>query len=141
MLACLHASRMRRSCSARFQALPSSLLKTTSPLERPANQSLEQLGRLAGEGYVACLPALALANRQRPDVGVVVGDLEPAELAVAAAGEERGVHQVAEGVLAGVQQPPDLVARQVADDRRVDRPKGFHAAPGVIGGHEAVAPG
>jgi hypothetical protein len=32
------------------------------------------------------LPALRLADRQRLDVGVVIGDLEPTELAVTTAG-------------------------------------------------------
>ena len=33
------------------------------------------------------LPALRLADRQRLDVGVVIGDLEPTELAVTTAGK------------------------------------------------------
>ena len=68
------------------------------------DQALDQLGRLAGEGDVAHLPALRLADRQRLDVGVVVGDLEPAELAVTAAGKERRMDEIAERTLAGVEQ-------------------------------------
>jgi hypothetical protein len=65
-------------------------------------------------------PILRLADRQRLDVGVVVGDFEPAELAVTAAGKERRVDEVAECALTGVEQARDLVVREIANDRGID---------------------
>ena len=53
---------------------------------------------------MAHLPALRLADRQRLDVGIVVGDLEPTELAVTTAGKERRVGEIAERALARVEQ-------------------------------------
>jgi hypothetical protein len=44
-----------------------------------------------------------------PTCGIVVGDLEPAELAVAAAGKERDADEVAEGLRASMQEAGDLV--------------------------------
>jgi hypothetical protein len=114
MLPRLQASRIGRSCSARFQAFPSSLLNSASPLARPSNESGEQLGRLAGEGNVACLPALALADRERPHIGIEVGNFQAAELTIAAAGQEGGVDKVSELTFAGMEQPCDLVLRQIA---------------------------
>jgi len=66
---------------------------------------------------------------------------EPAELAVAAAGEERDVEEVAEGGGTGVQEPGDLGPGQVANHRQVDRFERLDAAPGVIGSNEAGTPG
>jgi len=52
------------------------------------DERLQELGCLVGERHVARLAALGLPDRQRFDVGVVIGDLEPAELAISAAGEK-----------------------------------------------------
>jgi hypothetical protein len=54
---------------------------------------LDELRRHAGEGDVAHLSALRFANRWGLDVWRV-GDLEPEELAVMAAGKERRVDKI-----------------------------------------------
>jgi len=81
---------------------------------------------------VTHLPAFARADGERSDIGIVVGDLEPAELAVAAAGEKGGVDKIAEGTVAAAEQARDLVGREITDDRRIDRSERLHAAPGVV---------
>jgi hypothetical protein len=98
------------------------------------------LDGLVREGDVAGLPALANPDRQSSYVGVVISHGQATQLAVTAAGQERGVHEIAEGALAGVEQAPDLNLRQIADDRRADAAEGFDASPGVVARHGAAAP-
>src|SRR5262249_54998531 len=71
----------------------------------------------------------------------VVGDFEPAELAIAAAGEEGEMDEVAEGRRADIQEPGDLALGQIANDGEVDRLERFYPAPGVVGGDQTGAPG
>jgi hypothetical protein len=51
----------------------------------------------------------------RGDIGIVVGDLEPAEFAVTAAGEQGELDEIAECTLAAVEKARDLVAGEVAN--------------------------
>src|SRR5436309_11295752 len=92
-------SRIRRSCSARFQPRPSSRVYRGAA----ADQALHQLRRLASESDVAHPPTLRLADRQCLDVTIIVGNLEAAEFAVPAASEQRRMDEIAEGVLAGIE--------------------------------------
>jgi hypothetical protein len=76
----------------------------------------------------ARLAALGVADGQAADVRIVIGDPEPAELAVAAAGEEREVDEVAEGRRASIQKAANLVLGQIANDGKVDRFERLDAA-------------
>jgi hypothetical protein len=90
---------------------------------------------------VTRLSALAEPNRHHADLGVVVGDFEPAELAVAAAGEEPGMDEVAERACARVKQSCDLVLGQIAHDRGVDGAEGLDPPPGIVAWYRTAAPG
>jgi hypothetical protein len=51
----------------------------------------------------------------------MIGDLEPAKLAVAAAGEEAGVDEIPEDILAAVEQACDLVVGASPFEQQFER--------------------
>src|SRR5262245_7635464 len=71
----------------------------------PRTMTPEESGPLVCQHYMARLAALALPDRQRAGVRIEVTNLEPDQLAVAAAGFQPGARQQAEFWIAGIHQP------------------------------------
>jgi hypothetical protein len=95
-------------------------------------KAIHEVRCLAGQRDMAHAPALGLSDRERLDVWILVGNLEPGELAVAAAREQGRVDEVPEGALTTIEQARDLPLRQITDNGSIDGLEGFHAAPGLV---------
>src|SRR5262249_61908356 len=65
----------------------------------------EESGTLLRQHHMARFAALALPDRQRAGVGIIVRDREPDQLAIPAAGFQTCAHQRAEFWIAGIHQP------------------------------------
>ena len=88
---------------------------------------------LVGQHDMAHL-ALAEPDRQRAAVGVELVAFEAGELGVAAAGQQRCLHQFPKILRAGIDQPAGLRGGEIAHHRLVDALERFHLAPGGVGG-------
>ena len=83
---------------------------------------------------MARLAAFRLADENGSHVPVEIADAQPGELAIASAGEQRGVGECAKLALRRVDEPANLVLREVADSRRFDLAEGLHSAPRRVAG-------
>ena len=67
--------------------------------------------------------------------------LEASELAISATGEQSGSYKAPKITLGRVDQSPTFVDRQISNARRVSLLERLDAAPGIVRGDLALAPG
>ena len=101
----------------------------------------EKGGRLPVQRHMARPAALGINDVQGGRVRVEVVDLQPNELAVAAAALEGGAHEPAEGRRAGVEEPARLLLTEVAQARSIGALERLCPAPSVVARHLALAEG
>src|SRR5215831_19001867 len=77
--------------------------------------------------------ALAGADVQRTGIRIEVAHLNRGKFAKPASGQERGLDEVTELVLAGIDQSATFLDRQIADARRVSFFERFDSTPRFIG--------
>jgi hypothetical protein len=79
----------------------------------------EEGDTVLGQNHVTRLPALALSDGNRSDIGVEIGNDQPRKLAIAGAGLQRGAHERTELRVASLKKPPALVHTEIARTGRV----------------------
>src|ERR1700722_17556876 len=78
------------------------------------------------------LARLALAHSDRASFCIVVSDLQPHQLAVSAASQQRAFDDVAERPLTGIDQSAAFNARQKMHDSRIGLAEWLHSAPRIV---------
>src|SRR5262249_25876513 len=99
----------------------------------PGGQSGEQLSPLVGQVNVARTAGFRSSDCDSPSVGIKVAGFEAHQLAIAAAGLQRRLHQQPEFWIGGGDAPDGLRYGQIADARGVDRFVWLDLAPRGVG--------
>ena len=98
----------------------------------PSGPLRKEIAPFLRQHDMAGLATLARAHAQRAGIGVEVVDRHRGQLAIAAAGQQRGRDQRAEIGRAGIRQPQRFVIREIAELGRIGFTERAHGAPSVI---------